>query len=374
MLISALAARTATRQEFRMTIPPSPATEPAATSSKAPPVIAVVIPCFRTSRQILSVIERLGPEVHRIFVVDDQCPEHTGDVVERESRDPRVRVLRNPENRGVGGAVMTGYQAALDEGADIIVKVDGDGQMDPALLPQFIGPIVAGKADYTKGNRFFSPASLRGMPAVRLFGNSVLSFVSKLASGYWDIMDPTNGYTAIHRGALSLLPLQNISNRYFFESDMLFRLSTVRAVVRDVPMSARYADETSSLSISKVIFEFPPKYLGRTLKRLFYLYFLRDFNVASLQVVSGSLLFIFGFLYGGYHWMVSLLTDHPAPIGVVMLAALPTILGFQLLLAAISYDVGNVPRVPLLEVVTTTNAAPVGRTNTRASATQETAA
>jgi dolichol-phosphate mannosyltransferase len=324
---------------------------PMSAPPSAAPVVAVVIPCFRTSRQILSVIDRLGPEVHRIFVVDDQCPEHTGDLVERECRDPRVLVLRNPENRGVGGAVMTGYQAALDEGADVVVKVDGDGQMDPALLPQFIAPILAGKADYTKGNRFFSPASLRGMPAVRLFGNSVLSFVSKLASGYWDIMDPTNGYTAIHRGALSLLPLQSISNRYFFESDMLFRLSTVRAVVRDVPMSARYADETSSLRISKVIVEFPPKYLGRMLKRLFYLYYLRDFNVASLQMLSGTLLFLFGVLYGGYHWIVSLMTDQTAPTGVVMLAALPTILGFQLLLAAIGYDVGNVPRVPLLEVV-----------------------
>lgn len=314
------------------------------------PVVAVVIPCFRVRKQILDVLRGIGPEVSLIYVVDDCCPEDSGSLVQAECHDPRVRVLRNPENRGVGGAVVTGYAAALSDGADIVVKVDGDGQMDPKLLPRFIAPIIAGKADYTKGNRFFSPESLRGMPPMRLFGNSGLSFVSKLGSGYWDIMDPTNGYTAIHRSALSLLPLDKIDPRYFFESDMLFRLSTVRAVVRDVSMPARYADETSSLQIRKVIFEFPPKYLRCMIKRAFYLYFLRDFNVASLQSVAGLMLTFFGLSYGGYHWLLSLLSGSPSPTGVVMLAALPMILGFQLLLAALSYDVGNIPRVPLSEV------------------------
>lgn len=313
-------------------------------------MIAVVIPSFRVKNHVLSVIERIGPEVERIYVVDDCCPERSGDWVEQNCRDPRVRVLRHEKNLGVGGAVMTGYRAALEERADIVVKVDGDGQMNPALLPRFVAPILAGKADYTKGNRFFSPEDLRGMPFVRLFGNSGLSFVSKLASGYWDVMDPTNGYTAIHRGALSLLPLDKIDNRYFFESDMLFRLSTVRAVVRDVPMSAHYADETSSLRVSKVLFEFPPKYFMRIVKRIFYSYFLREFNVGSVQLIVGALLFLFGVGYGAYHWLVALQTG-PAPTGVIMLAALPTMLGFQLLLAALGFDVVNVPRAPLLETM-----------------------
>lgn len=319
--------------------------------SAAPaPHVAVVIPCFRVRAQILSVIERIGDDVKSIFVVDDQCPEKSGDLVEQSCRDPRVKVVRNPVNLGVGGAVMNGYRAALEAGADVVVKVDGDGQMDPALLPLFVAPIVEGKADYAKGNRFFSPEDLRGMPFVRLFGNSGLSFVSKLASGYWDIMDPTNGYTAIHREALRMLPLDKIDNRYFFESDMLFRLSTVRAVVRDVPMSARYADETSSLRVGKVLFEFPPKYAARILKRIFYSYFLREFNVGTVQLIFGALLFLFGLTYGLYHWIEALTHTAPTPTGVIMLAALPTILGFQLLLAWLSFDVTNVPRTPVQEL------------------------
>ncbi len=313
------------------------------------PSIAVVIPCYRVREHVLGVIERISADVQHVFVVDDACPDRSGAHVAAHCRDPRVRVLYNARNLGVGGAVSEGYRAALDAGAQIVVKIDGDGQMDPALLPRIVAPIVAGKADYTKGNRFFSPDNLRGMPSIRLVGNAILSFVSKLASGYWDLMDPTNGYTAIHAVALSILPLEKIDPRYFFESDMLFRLGTLRAVVRDVPMAARYANEHSSLRIHNVALRFPGKYLTRCLKRVFYLYFLRDFNVGSLELLAGSLLLAFGALYGGYHWLYALSTG-PAPTGVIMLAALPVIIGFQLLLAAISFDVGNVPRTPLQEL------------------------
>ncbi len=324
----------------------------------AMPVIAVVIPCYRVKEHVLDVVGRVGAEVRDIFVVDDACPDRSGAHVAAHCRDPRVRVLYNERNLGVGGAVSEGYRAALDAGAEIVVKIDGDGQMDPALLPRLVAPIVAGKADYTKGNRFFSPENLRGMPPLRLVGNAILSFVNKLSSGYWDVMDPTNGYTAIHTTALSILPLRKIDPRYFFESDMLFRLGTLRAVVRDVPMVARYANEHSSLRIRNVVLRFPGSYLARFVKRVFYLYFLRDFNVGSLELVAGSLLLGFGALYGGYHWLYALSTG-PAPTGVIMLAALPVIIGFQLLLAAISFDVGNVPRTPLQELY----AAPDGVAN-----------
>src|SRR5690606_26734158 len=135
---------------------------------------------------------------------------------------PRVRVLNHAENGGVGAAVVTGYEAALAEGADIVVKIDGDGQMDPALIADFVRPLLAGDADYTKGNRFYDIASLQEMPKLRLAGNAVVSLICKIASGYWHVMDPTNGYTAIHRTALSALPLRKIDRGYFFESDMLF--------------------------------------------------------------------------------------------------------------------------------------------------------
>jgi glycosyltransferase involved in cell wall biosynthesis len=311
------------------------------------PTIAVVVPCFRVSRQIMDVLGRIGDEVDRIFVVDDSCPEYTGDVVERECTDPRVVVVRHPLNLGVGGAVVTGYRAALEEGADIVVKVDGDGQMDPAFLPTIVRDIVAGRADYTKGNRFYDLDLLRGMPKVRLFGNAMLSLVNKVASGYWDVMDPTNGYTAIHRTALSRLPLDKLDRGYFFESDMLFRLSTIRAVVRDVPMAARYDDEPSSLRIGRVAVSFPAKYLRAAAKRMFYSYFLRDFNAASLQFVLAAVIGVAGIAFGIVKWMESRMTGIPATAGTVMLAALPTLIAIQLLLSALHYDIGNVPREPL---------------------------
>jgi glycosyltransferase involved in cell wall biosynthesis len=311
------------------------------------PTIAVVVPCFRVSRQIMDVLGRIGDEVDRIFVVDDSCPEYTGDVVERECTDPRVVVVRHPLNLGVGGAVVTGYRAALEEGADIVVKVDGDGQMDPAFLPTIVRDIVAGRADYTKGNRFYDLDLLRGMPKVRLFGNAMLSLVNKVASGYWDVMDPTNGYTAIHRTALSRLPLDKLDRGYFFESDMLFRLSTIRAVVRDVPMAARYDDEPSSLRIGRVAVSFPVKYLRAAAKRMFYSYFLRDFNAASLQFVLAAVIGVAGIAFGIVKWMESRMTGIPATAGTVMLAALPTLIAIQLLLSALHYDIGNVPREPL---------------------------
>jgi dolichol-phosphate mannosyltransferase len=315
--------------------------------SSAAPAIAVVIPCFRVSGQVMDVLRRIGPEVGRVFVVDDACPERTGDLVTRECADPRVVVIRHEQNRGVGGATKTGYRAALAEAMDVVVKVDGDGQMDPAFVPTLVRSIVAGRADYAKGNRFYDLELLRGMPRVRLFGNAMLSLVNKAASGYWDVMDPTNGYTAIHRKALSMLPLDKLDDRYFFESDMLFRLSTIRAVVRDVPMAARYEGEPSSLRVGRVAVSFPAKYLRAVGKRMFYSYYLRDFNAASLQFLLALVLGVAGVGFGIAKWIESNVTGVPATPGTVMLAALPTLVAIQLLLSALHYDIGNVPREPL---------------------------
>jgi glycosyltransferase involved in cell wall biosynthesis len=243
--------------------------------------------------------------------------------------------------------MITGYKAALADGADVVVKIDGDGQMDPALIPRFIWPIVCGDADYTKGNRFYDLAFLRAMPRARLFGNAMLSFVNKMASGYWDIMDPTNGYSAIHRTALAALPLEKLDRGYFFESDMLFRLYTIRAVVRDVPMPARYQGETSNLRIGHVAAAFPLKYLRAAFKRIFYAYFLRDFNAGTLQLFLGLLIAGSGATYGAARWIHSSITGVPTTSGSVMLAALPVLVGVQLLLGALNFDVQNVPRDPL---------------------------
>ena len=309
--------------------------------------IAVAIPCYKVTQHVLGVIDAIGPEVERIYAVDDACPEGSGRFIEQSHRDPRVRVLYNPENRGVGGAVVTAYQAALADGMDIVVKIDGDGQMDPALIPHFVRPIKLGKADYTKGNRFYRPESLRGMPPIRLFGNAALSFINKLSTGYWPIMDPTNGYTAIHTAVLRGLPLDKLEQRYFFESDMLYRLNIVRAVVHDIPMDAVYADEQSSLKVSRVLPEFLRKHATRFFKRYVYQYLVRDFSIGSLYSVLGVLLCLWAVLFGGVHWALSVASGQPASSGTVMVAALPLIIGIQFLIAFLHHDVSTVPREAL---------------------------
>lgn len=309
--------------------------------------IAVVIPSYKVKAHILSVVSAIGDEVERIYVVDDCCPEGSGDFVEANCKDARVVVVRNAENQGVGGAVMAGYQAAISEGMDIIVKIDGDGQMDPDLLPKFVEPIINGEADYTKGNRFFDLEEIRQMPKMRLFGNAVLSFMTKLSSGYWDLFDPTNGYTAIHRDAARHLPFHKISRRYFFETDMLFRLNTIKAVAVDIPMDAKYADEVSNLKISKIIGEFLAKHLRNFGKRIFYNYYLRDMSLASIELPAGLVLIIIGSAFGASHWIDSLQSGVATPAGTVMISALPVILGAQLVLAFLGHDIQSVPKRPL---------------------------
>ena len=309
--------------------------------------VAVVIPCYRVKGHILDVLARIGPEVARIFVIDDACPEQSGQWVETQCNDKRVQVLRHANNLGVGAAVITGYKAALDAGASIIVKVDGDGQMDPALIARFVWPIAQGQADYTKGNRFYDLTQIGRMPTQRLLGNAVLSFVAKLSTGYWNLFDTTNGFTAIHAKVARKLPFEKIHPRFFFETDLLFRLNTIRAVVVDIPMDAVYGAEKSNLRIRQVAVEFMVKHLRNFFKRIFYSYFLRDMTAASLELVLGLGALCFGLGYGGLHWLRALSTGLPTPMGTIMLAALPTMLGLQLLLAFVTFDVTNVPRRPV---------------------------
>jgi len=315
--------------------------------NRAKPRIAVVIPCYRVKDKVMGVIGSIGPEVDTIICVDDACPEHSGEFIRKETRDPRVIVLRHDKNRGVGGATLTGYAHALSRDVDIVVKIDGDGQMNPEFIPVFVGPIVRGEADYTKGNRFTRPDDLKGMPRIRLFGNSVLSLLAKLSTGYWKNLDPTNGYTAIHTAALSRLPLDRISKRYFFETDMLYQMRIIDGCVWDIPMAARYGDEKSSLKWLEVAPLFLVKHIRNFVVRIFYLYVVRDFNLATLQLATGLPLFFFGLIFGLVAWRQSIGTGVTASAGSVMLAALPVLVGIQLMLSFISYDMSSAPTHPI---------------------------
>ncbi|MDR0769734.1 MAG: glycosyltransferase family 2 protein [Burkholderiales bacterium] len=314
--------------------------------------IAVIIPCYKVTHHILKVLEEIDNRVWRIYVVDDACPEKSGALVETQFRDPRVKVLYHDHNKGVGGAVISGYRAAIADGATVLVKIDGDGQMSPALLPDFAMPILTGAADYTKGNRFYDLAKIKQMPRGRIYGNAMLSLLAKLSNGYWDLFDPANGYTAIHAEVARRLPLERISERYFFESDMLFRLGTIRAVVIDVPMDACYGEEVSNLKVREEFGDFLWKLSRNFFKRIFYNYFLRDVSLASLELLFGTILVVFGGVYGAYHWAHSASLGVTTPAGTVIVAAVSLLVGLQLLLAFLGYDIANVPRRPLQQFFT----------------------
>ena len=308
--------------------------------------VGVVIPCYRVERQIADVIRGIPPEIGAVIVVDDGCSDGTRAAVEQLG-DPRVTLLVHETNRGVGAAMQTGFAEALRQGLDIVVKMDGDGQMDPEHLPRLIAPLLEGQADVTKCNRYRSLKSLQQMPLVRLVGNAGLTFLVKLASGYWNTFDPANGYVALRAGVLERLALERLPRRYFFESGLLIALGIQRAVVLDVAAPARYGDERSSLSITRSLLGFPPRLLLGFARRVFLRYFVYDFSAASLYLLLGLPLLGFGAGYALW-WMSR--TKSPGEVasaGDVMLAAMPIILGVQLLLQAAALDIQSVPVRPL---------------------------
>jgi len=304
--------------------------------------IGVVIPCYRVAPTIRDVITTLPNVVDYIIIVDDACPDNSWKIVS-DLKSDKILFFHHENNQGVGGAVITGYRKALELGCDIVIKVDGDGQMDPKYIPDLIRPLVEDEADYTKGNRFIDFHALRSMPKIRLIGNNVLSFLEKLVSGYWGIMDPTNGYTAIHRRVLSELNLKKIAKGYFFESHMLLHLNLVNAVVNDIPIPARYGDEMSSLKIGRSLIQFPPRLFYGLLKRIFFKYFIYDFNMASVYLLLGVPLFLWGVIFGACEWIDSFFSNEAKTAGTIMVAALPLILSVEMLLQAINIDIQNTP-------------------------------
>ena len=320
--------------------------------------IAAVIPAYNVGRHLGDVLREMPQLFTTIIVVDDGSRDDTAAIATRYAQiDPRIFVIRHPENRGVGAAMITGFRAALEGGADIIVKIDGDGQMPLWLVPQLVQPLIDGEADYTKGNRFRDFNAIRKMPLVRRIGNVVLSFLAKAATGYWQCFDPTNGFVAIRADVLSQLPLDRIDPGYFFETSMLGHLYILGAVVKEITMPARYEGETSSLSIAQVLRQFPGRLLWSLLRRLVLRNFVYDFNLESFNLITGVPLLIAGILYGGYHWIWYVAHGRAAPTGTVVLPALLIMLGVQLLIAAANLDLQAIPREPINSGAMTAGAA-----------------
>lgn len=310
--------------------------------------IAVVLPAYNEERRIAETLRNLPAYLRHIIVVDDCSRDATSDVVAEFARnDARIELIRHEKNQGVGGAMITGLTRAKELRAQLIVKMDGDGQMSPTDLPALLRPLISGQADFAKGNRFHDFLALTQMPPLRRAGNMGLSFLTKAAVGYWNIADPCNGYVAVRGEVLSALPLSSLQKSYFFETSLLAQLFLLGAVIRDVPMPARYGQEQSKLRIGRVLLEFPPKLLSCLLRRLVLKNFIYDFSMESLYLLAAFPLLIGATLYGGWNWLHYAWLGVGAPTGTVVIPAMMIILGFQLLLSAIGEDVRNVPQRPL---------------------------
>jgi dolichol-phosphate mannosyltransferase len=310
--------------------------------------IAAVIPSYCVERDIKSVLGGLPSYIKHIIVVDDASPDSSSDLITAAAKkDKRITLIRHGQNQGVGGAMISGFRKALELGAQIVIKLDGDGQMDPVHIPALITPLIQGKADYVKGNRFRDFQSLQRMPFIRRIGNLGLSFLTKAATGYWNIFDPTNGFFAIRAEILAQLPLNKIDHRYFFETSMLANLYLLGALVMDVPIPARYGNESSQLSIQRALFEFPLKLIITFLRRIVLRYFIYDFSMMSLYLMVGVPLLLFGGIFGSTKWIQYASRKIPAPTGTVMLPTLSVILGIQILLSAIEIDMNSTPRQAL---------------------------
>lgn len=306
--------------------------------------IAAVVPAYREEKMISTVIETMPDYVDHIVIVDDCSPDATSEVVQR-STDPRVTLIRHAVNQGVGGAIITGHRKALELGADVNVIMAGDAQMDPEYLPPLLDRVTEEGYGFAKANRFFSPESFSGMPRHRVFGNIVLSFMTKLTSGYWHLFDPQNGYTAIRAEVVRRLPLDQIAKRYSFENDLLIHLNILQVPAVDVPIPAVYGNEVSTIKLRRVVPELLHLLTAGFWRRIWYRYVLWSFSPIALLLVLGLALFLFGLAVA--IWVCfQIAASVVATAATVMLAALPLMLGTQMLLSALQLDIQASPSEP----------------------------
>ena len=236
--------------------------------------ISVIIPVYNVGETIVDFINRIPNYIDNIYLIDDCCPLKTGEIAKEKILNyPKLSVIFNKKNLGVGGAVKVGYEKCLTDDSDIIVKIDGDNQMDPEQIAKLVDPIISMNIDYCKGNRFLNTLEIENYPTIRFYGNIFLSFMSKLSSGYWDIYDPVNGFTAIKSEILKKLNFNKIDSGYYFESDMLFNIYLLKGTVRDVPVNIKYfKNKIQNMNIMKESFNFFFKNLNRTFRRIKKIY------------------------------------------------------------------------------------------------------
>jgi len=261
--------------------------------------IAVVVPAYKEELLIGNTLESVPDYVDKIYAINDASPDRTGKIIaEYAKKDERIVPLTHEVNQGVGAAIITGYKQSLKDGIDIATVMAGDNQMDPAFLPELMDPIIEKKADYTLGNRLMSPEYRKDMSKWRFFGNAILTFLTKIASGYWQMMDPQNGYTAITGRALERIGLENVYPRYGYCNDILVRLNIWGFRIKNVPHPARYGRETSGIRYSSYIVKLSWLLLSRFFWRLKMKYIMLSFHPLVFFYFFGALLTIIGITGG----------------------------------------------------------------------------
>lgn len=254
--------------------------------------LAVVIPCYNEEKQIESVLLTIPDYVDHILAVDDSSKDATAARVrKRQEADSRIVLLEHDHNQGVGGAIATGYKWARDNGVDIAVVLGGDGQMDPRDLPAILDPVVKGEVDYAKGNRLISGEAFRKIPRIRYFGNSILSMLTKIASGYWHVADSQTGYTAMNRKVLHTIDWDGMYKKYGQPNDILVKLNIYNFRVRDVEINPLYnVGEKSGLKIHRVLFTISYLLLRLFFHRMKEKYIIRDFHPLVFFYAFGFIL------------------------------------------------------------------------------------
>jgi glycosyltransferase involved in cell wall biosynthesis len=305
--------------------------------------VGVVVPCHNEETQIGSVIETMPECVDRMFIVDDVSTDRTVEVVESYlDRYPgRIRLIRHERNGGVGAAIVTGYKAAVEEGIGATAVMAGDAQMDPADLVDLLDPVVLGEADYSKGNRLFSGDAWKVIPRVRYLGNSALSLMTKIASGYWHVADSQTGYCVASLKALSTIELDKLYPRYGFPNDMLVQLNIYGFRVRDVPIKPVYGvGEKSGIKLYKVIPTLSWLLFRRFWYRMGQKYVVRDTHPLVLFYVTGLFFTLVGFVLGLLQ-VIARIQARPLSTPTTILAALLLISGIQFLFFAMWFDMEN---------------------------------
>ncbi len=301
--------------------------------------IAVVIPAYDEEKLIGKVLKSMPEFVDHIVVVDDASRDRTAEAVKALQKDnPRIVYIRHEKNEGVGGAIVKGYKWARENEIGISVVMAGDAQMDPKDLPGLLDPIVTGKVDYSKGNRLFTGKAWKVIPKTRYLGNGVLSFLTKIASGYWHVADSQSGYTAVTLEVLKTIDLDKIYKRYGMPNDFLVTLNVYHFRVRDVPVNPIYGiGEHSGIRISRVVFS-----LSFLLFKLFWWrikekYIIRDFHPLVLFYLLGIVLTPIGIIFGGYLLFYRIFAG-PVAATSALFAAFFAISGLQSLFFAMWFD------------------------------------